>query len=104
MPARSVPAEDCTSMTEVRAAIDKIDCSIVELLGERMRYIESAARIKPDRGAVRVEWRKAEVIAKVREAARRASFPPELAAAIYEILVEGSIAHELKQFDARLST
>lgn len=95
------PADRCTSMTEVRAAIDDLDRRIVAMLGERMRYIEAAARIKPARGQVRDEGRKADVIARARAAARAADFPEALTTAIYEVLVEGSIAHELDRFDAR---
>lgn len=96
-----LPADRCTAMTEVRAAIDDLDRRIVGLLGARMRYIEAAARIKPERGQVRDEARKADVIAKAGAAARDAGFPQPLVTAIYEVLVEGSIAHEYDRFDAR---
>lgn len=96
-----VPADRTTTMAEVRAAIDALDARIVALFAERMRYIEAAARIKPERGQVRDEWRKADVIAKVKAAAEARAFPPMLAAAVYEVLVEGSIAHEFVAFDAR---
>jgi isochorismate pyruvate lyase len=88
-------------MTEVRAGIDALDRRIVTLLAERMRYIEAAARIKPTREAVRDEARKAAVIDHARAVAAEAGFPPELAGAVYEVLVEGSIAHELERFDGR---
>ncbi len=96
-----IPAEDCTDMSEVRIAIDALDVQIVKLLAKRMRYIEAAARIKPDRDMVRDEARKAEVIANARAAAAEAGFPDALAAALFETLVEGSIAHEFKAFDER---
>jgi isochorismate pyruvate lyase len=95
------PAADCTSMTQVRAAIDSLDTLIVTLLAERMRYIEAAARIKPERSAVRDEVRKAEVVAHAVKVASDRNFPPALAYKLYDMLVEGSIAHELDQFDAR---
>ena len=94
------PAEHCTDMAQVRAAIDMLDRRIVALLAERMRYIEAAARIKPAREAVRDEWRKQDVLAKAAAAAEAEGFPPTLACAVYEVLVEGSIAHELERFDA----
>jgi len=96
-----VPAAECTDMTQVRAAIDSLDTLIVSLLGERMRYIEAAARIKPDRGAVRDEVRKAAVVAHAVKVANDRGFPPKLAYQLYDLLVEGSIAHELEAFDAR---
>ncbi|WP_165324638.1 chorismate mutase [Rhizorhabdus phycosphaerae] len=94
-----LPAADCTDMREVRAAIDSLDTLIVSLLAERMRYIEAAARIKPDRGAVRDEVRKAQVIAHAVKVADDRGFPPKLAYRLYDMLVEGSIAHELERFD-----
>ena len=42
---KTVPAADCTDMSQVRAAIDALDTLVVTLLAERMRYIEAAARI-----------------------------------------------------------
>jgi isochorismate pyruvate lyase len=94
-------ADQCTTMAEVRAAIDEVDQRIVTLLAERMRYIEAAARIKQDRDAVRDEARKAEVIDHAAAVAAEAGFPPALVRKIYDLLVEGSIGYELDRFDAR---
>ena len=96
-----VAAQDCTTMTEVRAGIDALDAQIVTLLARRMRYIEAAARIKPSRDTVRDEWRKAQVIDHAADVARAHDFPEALVRAVYEVLVEGSIAHEFVRFDAR---
>jgi len=98
---KAVPAAECTDMREVRAAIDALDTLIVSLLAERMRYIEAAARIKPSRDAVRDEVRKAEVVAHAVKVANERGFPPMLAYRLYDMLVEGSIAHEFDTFDAR---
>lgn len=95
-----VPAAECTTMAEVRAAIDGLDTLIVSLLAERMRYIEAAGRIKADRGAVRDDVRKAEVIAHAVKVADARGFPPKLAYRLYDMLVEGSIAHEFDVFDS----
>ncbi len=95
-----VPAPDCNSMIEVRDAIDELDRRIVALLAERMSYIEAAARIKPVRGDIRDEPRKAEVIEKACKAADEIGLSRDYVAAIYELLVERSIAHELDLFDA----
>lgn len=99
-----VPAAECTDMTQVRAAIDGLDTLIVSLLAERMRYIEAAGRIKPHRDAVRDEVRKAAVIAHAVKVANDRGFPPKLAYRLYDMLVEGSIAHEFEVFDARKDT
>lgn len=96
---RILPA-DCATMEEVRHGVDRLDERIVALLAERFRYMEAAARIKPDREAVRDEWRKSDVLAKVEATASRESAPVEQVAKLYDALVESSIAFELDRYDA----
>jgi isochorismate pyruvate lyase len=91
--------EDCQTMTEVRAGIDAIDRQVVSLIARRFRFMDAAARIKPDRGVVRDEERKAEVLANVDRAAEQAGVDQALMAGIYEGLIERSIAHEFVEFD-----
>lgn len=102
MSERVKPA-DCRSMAEVREGVDALDAAIVPLLAERFRYMEAAARIKPGRGAVRDEARKAEVIANARRIAAAEAAPEERVAALYEALVESSIAYEFERWDATRS-
>jgi isochorismate pyruvate lyase len=90
---------DCTTMTEVRAGVDDVDRQIVALLQRRFGYMDAAARIKPDRGAVRDEWRKADVLAKVDASAAELGVDRQLMSRLYEDLIETSIAHELEVFD-----
>lgn len=92
-------AAECRSMAEVRAGVDAIDRQLVALLGQRFGYMEAAARIKPTRDAVRDEARKAEVIANASVAAVAAGLPDGLAAALWETLVEASIAYEMGIWD-----
>ena len=87
-------------MAEVRAGVDAIDRAVVALLQRRFRFMDAAARIKPDRSAVRDEWRKADVLAKVAAEAERMRVPdPDFVVGLYDQLVERSIAHELERFD-----
>jgi isochorismate pyruvate lyase len=90
---------DCTSMTEVRTGVDDVDRRIVALIARRFGYMDAAARIKPERSAVRDEWRKADVKAKVDEAAKSMDLDRALMSRLYEDLIETSIAHELETFD-----
>lgn len=87
------------TMSEVRAGVDEVDRQIVALLKRRFGYMDAAARIKPDREAVRDEWRKSDVLAKVDVAASEADIDRGLIARIYEDLIETSIAHEFEEFD-----
>jgi isochorismate pyruvate lyase len=94
-----VKPADCAAMAEVRAGVDTLDREIVALIGERFRYMDAAARIKPDRAAVRDERRKADVLAKVARHAAAAGVPAEAAAELYERLIEASIAYEFDRYD-----
>lgn len=91
--------DDYSSMDEVRAGVDDIDRRIVALLALRFAHMRAAARIKPDRSAVRDEGRKAQVIANARAEAERLGAPADVVAALWEDLVEASIAYELDMFD-----
>ncbi len=92
---------DCTTMTEVRAGVDALDRELVALLARRFGYMDAAARIKPERGHVRDEARKAAVIANARAEAERLGLPGDVVADLWERLVEASIAYEMAAFDAR---
>ena len=95
-----VPPSECETMIQVRAGVDRLDREIVALLAERFRYMEAAARIKPDRNEVRDEARKAQVLANVRRSAASEPMPVDAIVLLYEQLVETSIAYELECFDA----
>lgn len=101
MPDPILPGPDCTTMAEVRAGVDQADRELIALLARRFAYMDAAARIKPTRDAVRDEARKAAVIANAVAAARTAGLPEAPIAALWEQLVEASIAHELAAFDRR---
>lgn len=86
-------------MAEVRAGVDQVDRELVAPLARRFGYMDAAARIKPERGAVRDEARKAEVVANARAGAEAAGLPADAVAAMWDQLVEASIAYELRAFD-----
>jgi isochorismate pyruvate lyase len=95
---RSRPA-DCTTMTEVRQGVDALDRLLTAVLAERQRYMDAAARIKPDRGAVRDEARIEDVVAKVRAAAHAAGLSPDIAEPVWRTLIERCIAYEFSVWD-----
>jgi isochorismate pyruvate lyase len=88
-------------MLEVRAGVDQVDRELIALLARRFAYMDAAARIKTERGAVRDEARKAQVIANARAAAEAAGLPAADIADLWERLVEASIAYEMAAFDRR---
>ena len=97
----TIDPENCTTMAEVRAGVDAVDAALVALLHRRFGYMDAAARIKPERGQVRDEARKAQVIENARAHARSAGIPEAPITDLWDQLVEASIAYELDKFDRR---
>ncbi len=91
--------EDCRDMADVRLGVDTTDQQIMDLIERRFGYMRAAARIKQDRDAVRDEARKLAVIEAVRRRATGAALPAQEIAAIWDRLVEASIAYELVEWD-----
>ena len=87
-------------MAEVRAGVDQVDRELVALLVRRFGYMDAAARIKQSRGAVRDEARKAEVLDNVARAAEAQGLDPQRIRAVWNELVEQSIAHEMLRWEA----
>jgi isochorismate pyruvate lyase len=94
---------ECTTMAEVRAGVDQVDRELIALLRRRFDYMDAAARIKPSRDAVRDEERKAQVIDNARALAATAGLPAQAIAQLWDLLVEASIAHELDEYDGRVT-
>ena len=91
--------ENCQSMADVRAGVDETDRQLSVLIARRFRYMDAAARIKPQRDHVRDEARKAQVIANAAAHAAANGWPAAVATDLWEVLVEASIAYELDVFD-----
>lgn len=100
MDSNITPPERCRTMAQVREGVDAVDREILALLARRFGYMDAAARIKPDRASVRDEARKAEVLGNVAALAARHGIPAAPVAALYEALVEASIAYEFGRWDA----
>lgn len=98
MAQRTAP-EACLSMADVRAGVDAVDEALVALLAERQAYMDAAARIKTQRGAVRDPARVEQVIKRVLAAGRRAGLSPQIAEPVWRELVERSIQYELAAWE-----
>jgi isochorismate pyruvate lyase len=98
LPEAKLP-EQCETMTEVRIGVDQVDRELVALLVRRFGYMDAAARIKTDRGTVRDEARKTEVLGNVAREAEAVGLEPERLRAVWDELVEQSIAYEAVQWD-----
>lgn len=95
------PPQSCASMTELRQAIDALDARLVKLLALRQAYVERAAVLKAERGAVHDAARIEEVVRKVVDEGKRAGLSPVIAEKVWRSLIDASIAHEFAAFDAK---
>ncbi|KQY75478.1 chorismate mutase [Brevundimonas sp. Root1423] len=95
---RTAP-EACKSMAEVRQGVDALDRALVTLLAERQRYMDAAARIKPDRSVVHDDARIEDVVQKVLAASGPAGLSPAIAEPVWRTLIDRCIAHEFETFD-----
>ena len=96
---RPLPA-DCETMLDVRKGVDALDRALVLVLAERQRYMDAAARIKPNRDAVFDQARIDDVVAKVLAAAEPAGLSPDIAEPVWRLLIDRCIAHEFAKYDA----
>jgi isochorismate pyruvate lyase len=86
-------------MAEVRTGVDALDRALAILLAERVRYMDAAARIKPDRAAVRDEARIEAVVANALAAAGREGLPAAVAEPVWRLLIDRCIAYEFEAYD-----
>ncbi|SMX40183.1 chorismate mutase [Maliponia aquimaris] len=90
------PAPDkIETMAGLRVCIDQIDSELVTLLAERERYTDRAPDLKAREGiAARAPRRVEAVLANVRDKARARGLDPDLAEAMWRIMIEAVIARE----------
>jgi len=88
----------CSTLADVRSAIDQIDFMLVGLLAERGRYVREAARYKRDRAEVPAPDRVQQVIAQALRHARDMGAAPEVVQAVYRSMIDSFIALEAQAF------
>ncbi len=93
-------AESCKDMNDVRYEVDRLDRLLVELIAERQSFMDAAARIKPDREAVRDEARIQDVLEKVLAECPRHGLSPDIARPVWIAMMEACIAHEFEAYDS----
>lgn len=93
------PPEACQTMAEVRVGVDALDRALVELLAERQRFMNAAARIKQNRDAVYDADRIEQVVSRVKAAASQAGLSHDIAEPVWRLLIDRCIAHEYGEFD-----
>lgn len=89
------PAE-CSSIEDVRNAIDTLDRDIVEKLGLRFQYVKAITRFKKTADDVRAPQRRQAVLDARRAWAAEAGLDPDVVEAMYTLLIDHFVAVEMK--------
>src|SRR5437868_1317838 len=89
------PPEQCASLDDVRAEIDRLDREIIGLLGRRAHYVQAAARFKTSERHVAAPDRQAAMMHARREWAEAAGLDPDVIEDVYRRLVAYFIRREL---------
>lgn len=93
-PARRAP-DECSTMEELRVAIDEIDSELVALIAERARFIDRAIVLKKRDGLpAYIPERVEEVVANVRKTARDLGAPEHVVETVWRVMVDEFIAIE----------
>ncbi len=87
-------ADDCTTMDDVRAEIDRVDRALVDLLAERWSYVDRAWVFKRSPDEASVPWRNRDVIEKVKTRAGETAMPAEMAEALWRMIIGWGIQYE----------
>ncbi len=91
----------CTTLTQVRDNIDRIDHAIVALMAERGKYVAQAGRFKPDPAAVSAPARVDAIIAKVRADAEAQGLDPMVAERTYRAMIAAFEDYERAEWTRR---
>lgn len=92
------PPEDCASIEDVREAIDGLDRGILDLLGQRARYVAAAARFKTDRLSVRAPERQKAMLARRRGWAEERGLDPDFVEDLYGRIVSHFVGREMERW------
>ena len=89
--------KDCASMSDVRASIDSLDRTLVELLTLRAGYIDRATELKQINGwPARIPERVEEVVNRVKASAEETGLDAGLVEDLWRRLIDWSIAREAR--------
>lgn len=90
------PPADCTSIDEVRQAIDTLDREIIETLGQRFAYVKAITRFKKTAEDVAAPARFQQVLSSRRDWAVEAGLNPDVVEQMYRLLIAHFIEEEMK--------
>ncbi len=92
-------ADQCTTIHDIREAIDQLEHEIVELLGKRYQYVKAIVQFKTDEASVKAPDRVAAMMQKRRAWAEEVGMSPDVIEKLYRDLIDHFIQDELTRLD-----
>ena len=90
--------DECESLQDIRAEIDRIDREVIAAFGRRFAYVKAAAKFKTSEATVKASDRFAAMLQQRREWAEEEGLNPDVIERLYRDLVTHFIEEELKQW------
>jgi len=79
--------KDCTTIDEIRNEIDTIDKQVINLFGERFKFVKEIVRFKKDEEDVIAQKRYNQVLETRRKWASEAGLDPDVIESTYKTLI-----------------
>lgn len=92
--------QECQGMDDIRREIDRLDQSVIHLLGQRFQYVLAASKFKTSATSVRAPERFKAMLATRREWAQAEGLSPDAIEKMYSDLVTHFIEQELQHWQA----
>ncbi|PTN06351.1 chorismate mutase [Mangrovibacterium marinum] len=89
-------AKSCTTIEEVRSAIDKIDREIMELLAKRQEYVHEIIRFKNDVEAIVAQDRQSQLYEQRQRWADELDLSPAMVDEVFRTMVRHNIQKEIE--------
>ncbi|MGG6242470.1 isochorismate lyase [Nodosilinea sp. AN01ver1] len=90
--------EQCQTMADIRAEIDRLDRQVIALLGQRFAYVKAAAKFKTSETAVKAPERFESMLQQRRVWAETEGLNGDAIESLYRDLVNHFIAEEMKHW------
>ncbi len=90
--------EQCESMVDIRAEIDRLDRQVVALLGQRFAYVKAASKFKTSETTVRAPERLQAMLQQRRVWAEEDGLDADVIEKMYQDLVNHFINEEMKHW------
>lgn len=96
--------DDCTTIEDIREAIDALDHQILELFGKRYQYVEEIIKFKSDKESIVANDRQQFVFSQRKKWAEDFGLDPALFESIFKTLVNWNVQKELELLKRQQTT